>query len=427
MTTSLTTYIAKDPVAKKDVLPNIIVIVADDMGWDGFGNHVGTTGLKAKTPVIDSLSSSGITFTNFWSNPECAPTRAAMLTGRYGFRTGIGGVGGSSSTTLNQNETVIQNYINSKTADSYATALIGKWHLSGNKTVNAPENFGIGYFSGFLSGAVQDYYEWTRTSNGKQEMVTSYTTTYLVDQSIMWIKEQTKPFMMWLAFNAPHSPFQRPPKNLITDKELLVYQQSPLPDSKAYYLSSIQAMDKEIGRLIRSLNNQQLENTIFIFIGDNGTPAKVVQKPFTASTSKSSLFQGGINTPFIVSGKGVNRKNSIETAMVQATDVFVTLAEIAGITKNDPKDGKSTKPLFSDPKAPKRTFSYSELFGSAQPDKDGYALRNTKYKLIHLNIGKDYLFNISEDPFEKLNLLDHTLNAEAQENLEALKTIKSSL
>jgi arylsulfatase B len=157
--------------------PNIIFIIADDMGWDVFGNYPGISGTKATTPTIDSLTKSGITFTNFWANPECALSRAAILTGKYGFRTCIGGVQAPQTATLANIETVIQKYINDKTSNAYATAVVGKWHISPTTQLSAPENFGIQYYAGFLTGAIPDYYNWTETSGGKQQIFSNYTTT----------------------------------------------------------------------------------------------------------------------------------------------------------------------------------------------------------------------------------------------------------
>ncbi len=272
-----------------------------------------------------------------------------------------------------------------------------------------------------------DNYAWIQTSNGTQQNITTYTTTHFVDQSVSWVKKQSKPFFLWLAFNAPHSPYQAPPKNLISDAALSAYQGSSGDPTSAYYLSSIEAMDKEIGRLISALTEEQRKNTVFVFMGDNGTPARVVQEPFTTATSKSSLFQGGINTPLLISGKNVNRKNVTETAMVQATDIFATLADIAAINTIDTKDGKSIMPLFNDANASKRTFAYSELFGSSQTNNNGYTVRNEAYKFIHLDNGNEYLYKISIDKFETANLLDRPLTTEAQNNLADLKLIKSKL
>ncbi len=397
------------------------------MGWDAYGNYPGINSTKALTPTIDSLATNGITFTNCWVNPECSPTRAAMLTGRYGFRTGVGGVQTPPTAVLQSNETIIQKYINDKTANAYATAVIGKWHVSLDNQLTAPESFGVQYFSGILPGAVPDYYNWTQTSNGLQQTITTYSTTWFVDQSISWIQQQTKPFFLWLAFNAPHTPFHRPPLNLITDQNLVDNQATINANPLPYYLATIEAMDKEISRLIASLTTAQKENTIFVIIGDNGTPAQVVQAPFTKTTTKGTLFQGGINTPLIVCGKNVTRKNVVETAMVQAPDLFTTFADIAGAGSANYQDGISIKPLFTNANATKRTFAYSELFGSSSSKNDGYAIRNENYKLIHLQNGTEYLYKISVDPFEQTNLMSATLSTEAQQNLDQLRQIKAGL
>ena len=407
--------------------PNIIFIIADDMGWDVFGNYPGISGTKANTPTIDSLARNGITFTNFWVNPVCAPTRAALLTGKYAFRTGVGGVQTPQTATLQNTETVIQKYFKDSTADKYATAVIGKWHVNAGNNLNAPENFGVGYYSGIFVGAVQNYFSWTQTSGGTQQTITTYATTHFVNQSVNWIQQQTKPFFLWLAFNAPHTPFHRPPLNLITNQNLVdnpsIINANPYP----YYLAAIEAMDREIARLIASLTPDQKQNTVFVFIGDNGTPAQVAQTPYLINGTKSKLFQGGINTPLIVSGKNVTRKNVLETALLQGPDMFATFADIAGAGNSNYKDGSSIKPLFTNAAAAQRSFVYSEQFGNTSTTDDGYTIRNSNYKLIHLQSGTEYFYKINTDPFETTNLLLNTLTAEAQQNLDQLRQIKAGL
>ena len=407
--------------------PNIVFILIDDMGWDVFGNYPDITGIKASTPHIDALTRDGITFLNFWTNPVCAPTRASLLTGKYSFRTGVGGVQTTPPSVLDSKEIIIQKYIKDKTNDKYATALIGKWHLSSRNDLTAPENFGINYFSGLMSGGVSDYYDWTQITNGVQGKKTTYITTELVNNSINWIKEQNKPFFLWLALNAPHTPFHRPPLNLIEDQSLSDNTASINANKYTYYLAAIEAMDKEIGRLIASLTPAQKENTVFIIMGDNGTPRQVAQKPYTANGTKGTLFQGGINTPFIISGKNVNRKNAIENSLVQAQDLFPTFASIAGIETSKYQDGISITPLFNRAIDINRTFVYTEQFGHANSRMDGYTIRNKDYKLIHLDNGTEYLYKINTDPFEKVNLLTNILTTDAQENLNQLKVYKANL
>jgi arylsulfatase B len=407
--------------------PNIIFIIADDMGWDVFGKYSGMHAIKATTPTLDSLAINGITFTNYWVNPMCSPTRASMLTGKYGFRTGVGSVNPAGNSTLSNDEVTIQKFIKDKTKNAYATAVIGKWHVSGNSTLNAPENLGVQYFSGFLSGTIEDYYNWVQTSNGQQQPINTYSTTHFVNQSINWIQQQSKPFFLWLAFNAPHNPFHRPPLNLISNQSLLEDANAISKNPYPYYLASIEAMDKEISRLIASLTPTQKENTVFVFMGDNGTPPRIAQPPFSRTTTKGTLFQGGINTPLLVCGKNITRKNATEKALVNGTDMFTTFADIAGAGAGSYQDGISIKPLFTNTNVTKRKFVYSELFGSAQTSNDGYAIRNESYKLIHLQNGTEYLYQISVDPFETNNLLNGSLSKEATENLNMLRQWKWSL
>lgn len=403
--------------------PNIVFIIADDMGWDAFGHYPNINSTKANTPTLDSLANNGITFTNYWVNPECSPTRAAMLTGKYGFRTGVGTAGG----IMQSSETVIQKYITDKTNNKYSNAVIGKWHVSGGANLSAPESLGVQYYSGFLVGAVPDYFNWTQTSNGTQQNITTYTTTHFINQASTWVQQQTKPFFLWLALNAPHSPFHRPPLNLITNQTLVDNQATINANPLPYYLAAIEAMDKEIGRLIGSMTASQKENTVFVIMGDNGTPTQVAQAPYSSTKAKSSLYQGGINTPLIICGKNVTRKNISENALVQSPDMFTTFADITGAGSANYQDGISLKPLFTNAFATKRTFAYSEFFGNTPSTNDGYTLRNENYKYIKLQSGTEYLYKLSNDPFEVTNLILNPLTVEAQQNLDALKAIKATL
>ena len=406
--------------------PNIIFIIADDLGWDAFGNYPNITSTKAITPTLDSLARNGITFTNYWVTPLCTPTRAALLTGRYAFRTGVGGINPALD-YLHSTETIIHKYLTDHTGNAYATALIGKWHVTGPTDLSAPENFGIQYFLGYTGGEVSDYYNWTQVSGGAQQNITTYATTYFVNKSIDWIQQQIKPFFLWLAFNAPHMPFHRPPLNLISDQSLVsdtaVINLNPLP----YYLAAIEAMDKEIARLIASLTPEQKSNTIFVFMGDNGTPTQVAQRPFLLGRAKGYLYQGGINTPLIIAGKNVARVGQTDTSLVNTTDMFSTIADMAGTGVSVYEDGKSIKPLLSSSQANFNNYVYTEQFDNIPGNADGYAIRNVSYKLIHLDNGTEYFYHITTDPFERTNLLLNALSAEADQNLSQLRLYKSQL
>jgi arylsulfatase B len=267
-----------------------------------------------------------------------------------------------------------------------------------------------------------DRNKWRKTAN-----VTTYATTQFVDKSAAWVKQQTKPFFLWLALNAPHTPFHRPPLILIKNQTLSNTAATINTNQYTYYLAAIEAMDKEIARLIASLTAAQRENTVFVFVGDNGTPSQVAQTTYKANGTKGTLFQGGVNTPLIVCGKNVTRKGVTETALVNAPDMFTTIADIAGAGSEKYQDGITIKPLFTNTNATKRTFVYSELFSVPVDKYDGYTIRNDKYKLISLKTGTEYLYDLSNDAFEKTNLMSGTLSIEAKQNYDNLKTLKTSL
>ena len=223
--------------------PNILLIIADDMGLDASpGYNIGS--IKPNMPNLQNMISSGVTFNNVWSYPTCTPTRASMLTGKFGFRTNVLKV----DDVLATSETSIQRYLDENTNETYSHAVIGKWHLS--KDSNHPTNMGIDYYAGFLNGSVQNYSSWSLVENGNTSTSTEYTTTKFTDLAIDWVDDQTQPWFLWLAYNAPHTPFHLPPTNL--------HSQGYLPDDQAsidanptpYYMAALEAMDSEIGRFL---------------------------------------------------------------------------------------------------------------------------------------------------------------------------------
>lgn len=194
---------SSEPEESKNSSPNILLIIADDMGLDATpGYSVGET--KPSMPNLQSLINSGIKFNNFWSNPVCSPTRSTILTGKYGFKTGVLSAGDKLSSL----ETSIYNHLNANSPE-YSNALIGKWHLSNNP--NHPNEMGIDYFAGLLSGSVNSYYNWNLTKNGQTSLSSSYITSKLTDLAIEWTEDQSSPWFLWLAYNSPHTPFHVPP------------------------------------------------------------------------------------------------------------------------------------------------------------------------------------------------------------------------
>ncbi len=389
--------------------PNILLIIADDMGKDAtYGFDEGS--IKPQTPNINSIKSNGITFNNFWSYPTCSPTRASIITGKYGYRTGVKWAGD----ILPNNEISLQKYIKQNTGNRYKTALIGKWHLSGNTDFDA-NDFGIDYYSGILGGAVQNYFQWDLTNDGGTNSQSGYTSKIFSDLAIDWIDDQDQPWFLWLAYNAPHTPFHRPPLIMHSQGQLSNYTQGvdPMP----YYLAAVEAMDFQIGRILSSLTQDELENTVIIFMGDNGTPNQVSQLPFRNNSVKGSLYQGGINVPIFISGIGVNRQGD-DYNLLTSTDLFSTIAQISGVSTAEIHDSKSFKNLFSSDQG-HRNYQYSEM---SSPNHDRWAISDGQYKLIIESGGTDEFYDLLADPYENSNLMNEGLStnqASRKADLEA--------
>lgn len=378
--------------------PNVLLIIADDVSKDAIPNYSEGSS-KANMPNLQSLMSSGITFDNAWAYSVCSPTRASIITGKYGNKTGVIEVGDQISTS----ETTLQKYISDNTNNAYATAIFGKWHISNN--TNDAETMGVDHFAGIRSGGVQDYYSWPLIEDGVSATNTTYMTTKLTDLAIDWKAAQTKPWFLWMAYTAPHTPFHLAPTNLHTQGNLPTDEASIDANPLPYYLSALEALDSEMGRLINSMSDEEKANTIIIFIGDNGTPGQVAQSPYGRRTVKGSLYQGGINVPLVASGIGVNRMGVREVALINATDLFTTIGNIAGVSTTEIHNSKSFNPLFTDENASKRDYIYSEK-------EDAYTIRNATYKYIKFDNGTEELYNLSTDAYENSNLMNSTLSVD---------------
>lgn len=390
--------------------PNILFIIADDLGKDAINGYQEGS-IKPSTPNIDAIRNNGLMFNNFWVNPTCTPTRGAIITGKYGYRTGIRGVGD----VLNSSETVIQKYINDNTNGAYATAVVGKWHLSGNNATINPESFGIDYYAGLIRGAVDNYYQWQLTEDGATSLQTNYTTEVFTDLAIDWANNQSDPWFLWLAYNAPHTPFHVPPSNTHSQGALPEYATGM--DATPYYMAAIEAMDFQIGRLLESLPADERENTVIIFIGDNGTPPQVAQSPYSSTTVKNTLYQGGINVPMFISGKGVSRTGA-DTNLLSGTDLFATIAQVAGVNVTEYEDSKSFKSLFSQSSGI-RNYQYSELNDGST---ESWTISDGSYKLLIKNTASEEMYHLTSDPYEQHNLLNNPLTATEQNAKVQLET-----
>jgi arylsulfatase A-like enzyme len=392
--------------------PNILLIIGDDMGVDVLSRYsIGTN--SPHTPTIDQLMDNGLTFTNVWAAPVCSPTRASILTGKYGINNGVTTVPGNLST----DQTSLFKEIAGRTNNAYKAAVVGKWHLSSRNDIDHPYEHGADDFMGVIGGAVDDYYQWSKVENNERSTSTDYVTSYFTDYALDWINDQTQPWLMWLAHVAPHTPYHTPPEGM--------YSQEPTNSRQQQYRAMVEAMDFEIGRLLESIPEETLNNTVIIFLGDNGTPNPILQT-YPEGRGKSSVYQGGINVPMVISGTGVTRKNEQEDALINVSDLFATITHLA-----DPGVGEegllnnslSFKHLLDGSPGTERTHNFMSIDANEDTvPEDVYTVRNGQYKLIRFE-EKDELYDLLSDPYELSDLLQTGPTAEqaaAKSELEGM-------
>jgi arylsulfatase A-like enzyme len=327
-----------------------------------------------------------------------------MITGRHGFRTGVGEiVSVASGNSLTASELTLPEIITQNSGLGIQSASFGKWHLNlGGPvvTANGPNTIGgWPHYAGCTAGALASYTSWSKTINGTTSTVTTYATTDVVNDAVTWINARTaanQKWVAWVAFNAPHTPFHVPPTTLHG------YGASPATNLLKYR-AAVEAMDTEIGRLLLSVN---AATTDIIFIGDNGTPGQVIQAPYDAAHAKDTLYEGGIRVPLIIKGPDVVAGGRTNDSLVQAVDLFSTILELAGVPlpSNITLDSKSLKPILSNLTAT-RTRLYTDQFDQNTATTGGRVLRDDRYKLIRLNTGTDEFYDLLADPAETTDLL----------------------
>ena len=390
--------------------PNVLFIIVDDIGVGPIPNYLPNS-TKANMPHLEAMMNEGITFDNVWSNPVCAPSRANILTGKHGFRTNV--LNATNLATLSQDETTLHEYIDQSSNGTYSSSLIGKWHLGGhgmNDNNDYPNETGIPHFAGIIGGGVQDYNNYELVINGQANNTTDYITTKFTDLAIDWINDQNQPWFCWLAYNAAHTPLHLPPNNMHTQGNLPTDSASIADNSLPYFLAMIESIDFEMGRLLDNIPASELDNTVIIFVGDNGTSQNVIELPYPGNRGKGSLYQGGVHVPMVISGAGVNRVNEREDALVSFSDLFSTMVELTGTSLSQIHDSYSFAPLLSAQGDGQRDCMYTEV--SSGGNKDGWAARNETYKYIKLDNGGERFYNLIDDPYEADNLLPvGTLNA----------------
>jgi len=396
---------------------NILLIIADDVGIDPMPNYMPEALEKANMPNLEKMMNEGVTFDNVWANPVCSPTRATILSGRYGKHTGV--LNPMDMSTISTDETTLHEQIDQSSGGAYASSLIGKWHLGIRNVPGYPNETGIEHFAGLIGGAVRDYFAWSLVTNGQTENSTEYITTKFTDLAIDWINEQSQPWFCWLAYTAPHSPFHLPPANMHLQGNLPSDQASIDANPLPYYLAMLESIDFEMGRLFAAIPPDELENTTIIFIGDNGTPGDVLQAPYPNRRGKGSFYQGGVLVPMVASGAQVNRTNERESALINSSDLFTTIVELTGTDLPQIHNSFSFKKLLENPGTPPRSCIYAE---ASLNNNSGWTARNETYKVIDFTTGNDEFYNLIDDPYEANNLLNGTLSAAEQAAYDELNT-----
>ncbi len=383
--------------------PNVLLIIADDMGLDAsFCYELGDQ--QAPMPNIEAMCESGIVFENAYAAPTCSPTRATIMSGQYGFRTGVGApIDRSGSDSLSPDTPTL---FDALAPTGYASNVIGKWHISGRDLgYDLPSQMGVSDYFGLYDGGVQDYFNWTAIEDGQFVEIEGYTTTVLTDRAIDWIDGQNEdPWFLWLAYNAPHSPFHLPPADLHSFDELSddadAVAENPLP----YYQAMLEALDTEIGRLMASMSDEERANTVFIFIGDNGTPNQVIGDLYGDHNAKGTIYDSGTRVPLVISGPGVVAGRT--DAFVNTTDLNATIAGLVGATV-DTQDSIDFGPVLEGDEG-SRDFIYIEHFTSRETKGGGsygWSMREGSFKSINPEDAPAELYNLADDPLEQVNLL----------------------
>ncbi len=383
-------------------LPNIVVIVADDLGYGDLGCY-GNGDIR--TPNIDSLAAAGIRFTDFHSNGVvCSPTRAALMTGKYPQECGISGVITAKdhrNVGLDTAEVLIPEYLKRY---GYATGIMGKWHL-GYDTVYSPVVQGFDIFKGYTSGNVdyishfdqENYYDWWRDKRHSTQE--GYLTDLITSAALAFIEQhKEQPFFLYVAHGAPHSPYQNRSSPPIRDgKTTLADITEDTVRKKELYREMIEIMDAGVGAILQSLQRHRLaENTLVLFLSDNGATRIGSNAPFKGY--KGQVWEGGHRVPAIVNWKGVTAPG-VSDELVTTMDVFPTIADLVGGGKGSPPrfSGRSFRELLTG--KPHKTGDRAVFWSF----RDAAAVREGQWKLVKQQ-NSYYLFDLNADPAESRDI-----------------------
>lgn len=394
--------------------PNVLIILTDDQGY----YDVAACGAPdLVTPSMDKLFDDGMKFDNFYANcPVCSPTRASLITGLYPDNAGVPGVVRTHSNNswgfLDPSAITIADKFKE---GGYKTAIIGKWHL-GLEKPNIPNMRGFDFFHGYLGDMMDDY--WTHRRHGinymreneKEVDPKGHATDIFTQWAIDYInsqKKSEKPFFLYLAFNAPHSPIQ-PPKEWL---EKVKKRDSGLSEKRANLVAFIEHLDDGIGQVINTLKKNKLyEQTLIVFTSDNGGHLKYEANNGPLRNGKGSVYEGGLKVPTSIVWKNHIAPGSVSKYKAATMDLYPTLLQAADIEMNHDIDGVSFLPvLMGENRSDKDRLLYFTRREGGMPygGLTIQAVQLNDWKLLQNSPFKSQeLYNLKEDPYETINLIE---------------------
>lgn len=442
-----TLLVTKLPAQRTPVLeptkpdkPNILLIIVDDLGYADLG-CLGSNDLR--TPVLDALFASSLKLNRLYANcPVCSPTRASVISGCYPDRVGVPGVirtnpENSWGNFSPANPTLPQQL----KSLGYETGAIGKWHL-GLEPKDHPMNHGFDTFHGFLGDMMDDYYHHLRQGNNYMrknrdeinpeghatDLFSRWAADFIGDRKSA--DENRNPWFLYLAYNAPHTPIQ-PPEDWLRKVKA---REPGMTDARAKLAALIEHMDAGIGKVLQALQDSDQENTIVVFLSDNGGQLNVGANNGSLRDGKQSMYEGGLRIPGCLrvpgfpwskgfptsdsstpdsskpdsSKPGPNLVGASTDAICMTADLLPTLVELAGGRAIGNIDGRSLTGLLSNPD---QTWSDRELYFVRREGGRRYsgltieALLQGNLKLVHNLPTQEFeLFDLSVDPGETTDL-----------------------
>jgi len=415
--------------------PNILVMVADDLGWADVGYHGG----DIDTPSLDQLAEQGVQLNRFYTTPICSPTRAALMTGRDPIRLGVayGVILPWDNTGVHPDEHFMPQSFQSA---GYQTAMVGKWHLGHAQMTYHPNNRGFDHFYGHLHTEVGFYPPFANQGgkdfqqNGVSIDDDGYETYLLADEVSRYIRERDKnrPFFMYMPFIAPHTPLDAPlelqekyedintdlppARSRQTDDTRRISTMMLQPSARPMYAAVVDAMDQAIGQVLQTLEDEGIaDNTIVLFFSDNGGAAYSYGGANNAPLrgGKGETFEGGIRVVSLLRWPAMLDSGQQFDQIMSVMDVFPTLAAAAGIEAGNTfkLDGRNMWPAIAldetvSLEKPLMFASEIPIYGSFKFtafDEDWKLVQEVEQEQLSITV-TNYLFDIANDPNEYNNL-----------------------